>query len=229
MVTHLICDCDGVLIDSESISLEVLVEELGRHLPGRDLTVALSARMGLPLQNLLEEMAAEFGFSLAGIDVPGLDRRLEQEIAQRVGPVRGVAEALDAIALPTAVASNSNGPRVRETLQRAGLWSRFEGRVFTADVVGAPKPQPDVYLAACSAFGVAPGACVVVEDSVTGVTAAAAAGMRVLGFTGAGHVTPGLDQRLLAAGAIQIFTEMRALPALIRDMRTANASRALSN
>lgn len=229
MVTHLICDCDGVLIDSESISVEVLVEELGRHLPGRELGAALSARMGLPLVTLLEEMAAEFGFSLDQLDVPRIDRRVEQEIKQRVGPVQGIAAALDAIALPTAVASNSNAARVRETLQRAGLWSRFEGRVFTADVVGAPKPQPDVYLAACASFGVAPGACVVVEDSVAGVTAAAAAGMRVLGFTGADHVTPGLDQRLMAAGASQIFTEMRALPALIRDMRAASTARALPN
>ena len=104
---------------------------------------------------------------------------------------------------------------MHEALARTGLTALFGGRVFTADIVSDPKPHPAVYLAAARGFGVDPAQCVAVEDSVTGVTAAAAAGMTVLGFIGGGHIAPGQAQRLLDAGAYLCFEEMAALPALV--------------
>jgi beta-phosphoglucomutase-like phosphatase (HAD superfamily) len=91
----------------------------------------------------------------------------------------------------------------------------FGDRVFCADAVPNPKPAPDVYLAAALGLGLAPSACLVVEDSVTGVTAATAAGMTVLGFIGGGHASDAQIDALHAAGARSVFDDMLQLPELV--------------
>jgi beta-phosphoglucomutase-like phosphatase (HAD superfamily) len=130
-----------------------------------------------------------------------------------------VAEALADISLTKAVASNSSSKRVQAALSRTGLSPFFGARIYTADTVGRPKPHPAVYLAAAAGFGVAPGACIAIEDSVTGVIAAATAGMYVLGFTGGGHINTEQGMQLKAAGAHSIFENMAQLPALIQGLR----------
>jgi beta-phosphoglucomutase-like phosphatase (HAD superfamily) len=95
---------------------------------------------------------------------------------------------------------------------------RFFGeRRFCADMVENPKPAPDVYLAASRTLRVAPAHCLVVEDSVTGVTAARAAGMAVLGFIGGGHATEGQIDALRRAGASVVFDDMTKLPGLVEQ------------
>jgi beta-phosphoglucomutase-like phosphatase (HAD superfamily) len=91
--------------------------------------------------------------------------------------------------------------------------------VFSASQVARGKPAPDVFLFAASQCGVAPAGCIVIEDSVAGVTAALGAGMRVLGFTGGRHSYAGHGERLAAAGALGIVTEMRSLPARLRELQ----------
>ena len=113
------------------------------------------------------------------------------------------------------MASNSVSARVLSALERTGMAPLFHQRVFTPDLVGHAKPHPGVYLAAAAAFGVPPGQCLVLEDSVTGVTAAVAAGMTVLGFIGGGHIAAGQEARLKAAGAHVVFSDMASLPALV--------------
>jgi HAD superfamily hydrolase (TIGR01509 family) len=216
--THLICDCDGVLIDSEAVAFEVLQTELADLLPGRDLTAVIQPRLGLTLDDLLGDIAAEHRLTLLPARVEAIHQAVESAKVRLLRPVPGVVEALAAIALPKAVASNSDGHRVLRALQRTGLWPLFDGRVYTADQVGAAKPKPDVYLAACAGFPAAPAACLVVEDSVTGVTAAVAAGMRVIGFVGGGHAGPDQAHKLRAAGAEQTFDNMTALPELLRQL-----------
>ena len=135
--------------------------------------------------------------------------------------VPGVLQALSDIWLPMAVASNSSHARVPAALKQTGLSALFGERIHTPDIVGHPKPHPAVYLAAAASFGVAPGNCIAIEDSVTGATAAVAAGMCVLGFTGGGHVSAGQEKRLIAAGVHATFDDMRQLPALIQRFQAA--------
>jgi len=126
-----------------------------------------------------------------------------------------------------ACASNSYTSVVRAVLDRTGLVAFFGERVFCADRVERPKPAPDVYLAAARGLGVEAAACLVVEDSIAGVTAARAAGMTVLGFVGGSHIGhggQGAQSHVLAlrdAGAVDVFDRMAALPELagkwIRD------------
>ncbi|WP_293765781.1 HAD-IA family hydrolase [uncultured Aquitalea sp.] len=217
--THLISDCDGVLLDTESVAFDVLQRELADHLPGQDVAAIIRPRLGLTLPDLLADIARHHALSLAALDIPAMRDRVENEVAERLQAVPGVKEALEAIPLPKSVASNSAGHRVRAALRHAGLATQFGDRVFCADEVGAAKPDPALYLAACRAAGAAPEQCLVVEDSVTGVSAAVAAGMTVLGFTGAGHVEDGQADKLLACGAALTFNDMAQLPALISRLR----------
>jgi HAD superfamily hydrolase (TIGR01509 family) len=140
------------------------------------------------------------------------------EVAAIEAPaVPGIAEALAAVPFMKACASNSFSTYVDAVLKRTGLLRFFGERRFCADMVANPKPAPDVYLAAARAMRIDPLRCLVVEDSVTGVTAAKAAGMPVLGFIGGGHATEGQIGALERAGAQKVFDDMTRLPALVEQ------------
>jgi len=121
-----------------------------------------------------------------------------------------VLDHLDAAQIPYAMGSNGPVRKMQITMgQHPGLMDRFHGHIYSAQTLNAPKPAPDVYLHAAAALGVAPGVCVVVEDSVSGAKAARAAGMRCMGF--AEHDN---GDRLAEVGA-QVFHRMADLPGLL--------------
>lgn len=221
----LICDCDGVLIDSEAVAARVLVSELQARWPGARVEPVVMPLLGQRIERVLAGAAAELGRALDAHEVAAI--RVVTESAAMEAPVfDGVFEALGAIALTKACASNSYTNVVRTVLDRTGLVEFFGERVYCADQVERPKPAPDVYLAAARGLGVDPAACVVVEDSVAGVSAARAAGMTVLGFVGgthAGHAGPAHVLALRDAGALDVFDRMTALPALV-EKRMARAT-----
>jgi beta-phosphoglucomutase-like phosphatase (HAD superfamily) len=105
--------------------------------------------------------------------------------------------------------------RVRSSVRRAGLDEIVGERVFSAEQVARPKPYPDVYLFAAETLGVAPERCLVVEDSVAGLTAARAAGMMTIAFVGASHIPAGYAQVLRESGITRIIDSMDDLPALV--------------
>lgn len=125
-------------------------------------------------------------------------------------PVPGIIEALDAITVATCVASGGTHDKMRHTLGVSGLYTRFDGRIFSASEVDRGKPAPDLFLHAAERMGVPPERCVVVEDSRPGVQAARAAGMRSFGY--AGGVTPAA---WLEGPGTTVFTDMRHLPELL--------------
>ncbi len=220
-ITHLVSDCDGVLIDSEAIALEVLLSELQPRVPtNHQLASLIRPLLGLELGSLLSELSRAMDIMpFDPAETSAIREAVESECDRRLTLVPGVAQALAEIDLPKAVASNSSSKRVHDALRRTGLSPFFGARIYTADTVGCPKPHPAVYLAAAAGFGVAPGACLALEDSVTGVIAAATAGMHVLGFVGGGHVNPEQAMQLQAAGAHSTFDNMAQLPALIHALR----------
>jgi HAD superfamily hydrolase (TIGR01509 family) len=125
-----------------------------------------------------------------------------------LAPVPGVVDALDAIALPSCVASSGSHEKMRWTLAHTGLLERFEGRLFSAMDVEHGKPAPDLFLHAAATMGWEPAECAVVEDSAAGVEAARRAGMSALGYAGR---TPAAQLE----GA-RVFTDMAELPALLQ-------------
>ncbi|TWI67672.1 HAD superfamily hydrolase (TIGR01509 family) [Pseudoduganella lurida] len=222
-ITHLVSDCDGVLIDSEAVALQALADHLAPLGADRERLIALiRPRLGLKLEALTLGVCAELGLPEPTVaDLAILRSVVEHACDTQATPVPGVHEALAAIPLTKAVASNSRLVRVQALLGRTGLAELFAGGIYTADIAGRPKPDPAVYLAAAAGMGVGAAHCVVVEDSVTGVHAAVAAGATVLGFTGGPHSPAGQADRLREAGAVATFDAMAELPALVDRIRSA--------
>lgn len=208
-------DCDGVLVDSETIACEVVAElftSLGYPLGFEDVRRDF---IGISTAGMCRTLEARFGRPLPE-DMP--ERLLAAELAAfdtRLTAIPGVADALEALAGPRCVASSSDPPRIRRSLELTGLLHHFDPHLFSAKMVARGKPAPDIFLHAARMMGAEPAHCVVVEDSVPGVTAARAAGMTVLGFTGGDHCAPGHDARLRAVGADHVFADMRELPGLL--------------
>jgi HAD superfamily hydrolase (TIGR01509 family) len=210
----LICDCDGVLIDSEAVAAQMLVHELEARWPDTVVEPVVLPLLGLRIERVLQGTAAQLGKSLSVADIDAI-RRAVEAAAIEAPVVEGIEAALAQVPLVKGCASNSYRPYVEAVLARTGLVRFFGERLFCADAVPNPKPSPDVYLAAAQGLGLAPFACLVVEDSVTGVTAASAAGMTVLGFVGGGHASDAQIDKLHAAGARHVFDDMHQLPELV--------------
>lgn len=208
----LICDCDGVLLDSEAVALATLLGALSHRHEREALAAFLRPRLGMTIFAIGAELDRELHIHLDHAALATLGREVEARCAEGVPVVPGVFEAISALPLPRAVASNSSRERVEAGLRQHGLWEVFGGHVHTPDAQHHPKPAPDLYLAAARGLACTPQQCLVIEDSVAGVTAAVAAGCTVLGFTGTRHDEAGAAQRLLAAGARAVFDQMPQLP-----------------
>ena len=182
-----IFDCDGTLIDSERPANRVLAEYLGEY--GLALTPAESeARFrGKHLALLADELAAE-GVSLPEDWLDEYHLRTMAAFETELELIPHALETVEAMAflgIGTCVASQSSIDYLQLVLEQTGLWTKFQGRVFSASMVRRGKPHPDLFLHAAQVMRVGFDRCVVVEDSPTGITAAIAAGMRCLALTGA--------------------------------------------
>ncbi|MYT75063.1 MULTISPECIES: HAD family hydrolase [unclassified Streptomyces] len=209
-----IFDCDGVLVDSERIAVGVQVElgaALGWPLTAEEVVATFIGRSHADIRALV---ADRLGEETASMWSKRFEERHREEVDARLVAVEGIGDALDALTLPTCVASSGSHDKMRHTLGRTGLYERFAGRIFSASEVARAKPAPDVFLHAARRMGVDPAACAVVEDSGNGVRAARSAGMRAFGY--AGGLTPAEQ---LAGQDTVVFHHMRELPALIGARR----------
>ena len=210
-----IFDCDGVLIDSEAIACRAdsaCLVELGIALAADEI---LDRYLGISAAAMCADIEQRLGRALPADFAETLRLRVAAAFETGLAPMPGVAAVLSAIPYRRCVASSSAPERLRHSLSLTGLLHWFEPHVFSATQVARGKPAPDLFRFAATAMQVAPKACVVIEDSVPGVQAAVAAGMRAIGFTGGGHCRPGHAERLRAAGAAAIAGEMDRLPGLL--------------
>ena len=209
-----IFDCDGVLVDSEFLCNHCEFEalrEYGCTLGRAEYGELAAGRKSHQIDALLRE---RFGLNLPQGFWEDAARRLEHLLSTELEAVEGVAAAVQALGLDSCVASSSSMARLRLELGVTGLLPLFDGRIYSAEAVPHPKPAPDVYLYATQAMGRTPDQCLVIEDSLVGVQAARAAGMRVLAFAGGRHITPATRERLERSGAHGCFHRMAELPAL---------------
>ena len=210
-----IFDCDGVLVDSEPLSNRCFAEALNREGLGWDVAETMRRLMGRSMKSCIEIVEAELGRK---VPADFVERLQEKTFAcfreQGVQAVSGVVAALDALeraGLSTCVASSGDHGKMRLTLGSAGLWDRFDGRIFSSTQVARGKPAPDLFLFAAERMGAVPADSIVIEDSSAGAQAARAAGMRAYGYVGAAHTD---RAGLVEAGAI-VFDDMNTLPALL--------------
>ncbi len=204
-----IFDCDGVLVDSEPLVNRVFVGMLREAGHVLDEDACLRELTGCSLATRLEIVEPRTGFRHGEGFVDELLRRLGELVERELRPTVGVVEALERIRIPRCVASNGLPEEIEKRLRAARLLRFFPTNRFSAAQVARPKPAPDVYLFAARSMRVAPERCVVVEDSLPGVRSAIAAGMRTLAF-----VPLGASDAHAALGA-EVFSDMRALPALL--------------
>jgi len=207
-----IFDCDGVLVDSERLSIRLDVEllaALGWPMAEDEVVERWVGRTEAAMRAEIEE---HLGRSVEA-EWAAFSERYVEAFAAELEPVDGVADAVDAVqaaGLATCVASSGDLGKIRRNLAKTGLLHRFDGRLFSADDVEHGKPAPDLFLHAAAAMGVAPGRTAVVEDSVHGVVAGVAAGMAVFAY--AGGVTPASR---LARPGVTVFDSMADLPELL--------------
>jgi HAD superfamily hydrolase (TIGR01509 family) len=209
-ISLVIFDCDGVLVDTERIAVRIdviVLAELGWPMTEAEVVERF---MGRSDEEMTAEIEAHLGRRLPASWEEPFRHLYRQAFEAELEPVAGVVEALDAIAIPTCVASSGTHEKIRFTLGLTGLYERFAGRIFSVSDVARGKPAPDLFLHAADRMGVPPAQCAVVEDSRYGVEAARAAGMRAFGY--AGGLAP---KGALAGPQTIVFEDMRELPDLL--------------
>ncbi|MFM2279829.1 MAG: hypothetical protein RLZZ444_2060 [Pseudomonadota bacterium] len=215
-------DCDGVLVDSEIIAAEVeskLLREAGFEISAEDMCIRFA---GMDWKNILLTVEQEAELPLSATLIDKSEKLLDRTLGQRVKMIEGVRYALSKITEQRCICSNSSSHRLDLMLTKVGLKPYFEGHIYSAKDLGPDrtKPKPDIYLHGAKAFGAEPSRCLVIEDSVHGVTAARAAGMRVIGFTGGSHTYPTHADRLTDAGAETVISRMVELPQMVEALKS---------
>jgi HAD superfamily hydrolase (TIGR01509 family) len=211
-------DCDGVLVDSEPLTIGVLRDMLAESGWDMPLAECMLLFVGKAVMDEAATIEARTGKPLTEAWMQEFRARRNHALQTQLQPIPHIHAALHAIhtAYAGRIACASGADRIKIELQLAkvGLADYFTGRVFSGHEMPRTKPWPDVYLAAAAALKVDPTRCAVVEDTTTGVRAGVAAGATVFGYAPAtsGHVDA---QALLDAGASRTFTSMEALAGLL--------------
>lgn len=204
-------DCDGVLVDSEPISLEVLrkmLTDLGWEISYNECKHFF---IGKSTQEEIQLIENKLNRKLDPEWQQAFILRRNQALRQHVVAIPGIYNCLKAVRKiwphHIACASAAEKSKILMQLDKVGLTDFFEGHIYSGTHVPRNKPYPDVYLAAAHALGVAPTDCAIIEDSVTGIMAGVASGATVYAYC-PDHEDP---QPLLGAGAHHIFSDMRLL------------------
>lgn len=219
----LIFDFDGVLVDSELIIHQILIEEIAHYGPRFNLNVFMNRFAGRTTADIVKIIKIENKVPLPDDFLSHLEEQLLIKLPPRLQATPGTAKMLQALSELKCVASNASEERLNYFLNVVNLSKFFKGNIFSAEMVAHPKPHPDLFLFSAKTMGVSPQDCLVIEDSVTGIKAAKAAGMKALGFTGAHHLGPAYNKDLLEAGVEFIFKNMTELPSLLESLRNQEA------
>ncbi|MBR0823985.1 HAD family hydrolase [Bradyrhizobium manausense] len=204
----IIFDCDGVLVDSELLSCRCLSDTLSEF--GFDLTPeqALELFLGRSTAAIAQHYG-KLGRTVPDAFWPQLKSRVLTTFEGSLKPIPDIGDVVSSLPAPFCVASSSDIDRVSLSLKVTGLAPYFGDRLYTAQMVKHGKPAPDLFLHAAEKMGTPPERTLVIEDSVSGVQAAKAAGMTVWGFVGGSHYLARDGRAILsAAGADRVFARM---------------------
>lgn len=224
MFEAVLFDCDGVLIDTEMLALDLEVDFLKAHGLIYDRMVFAKSFIGKDSIAMRAEIEETY-FSQLGKPIPEtlLDdmwTARDEHFAENLTSIAGAEKSLQAWSGKKAVASSSKRSHLKTNLTKTGLADLVYPNVFSAEQVARGKPHPDVFLFAAEILGANPEKCLVIEDSINGVKAARAANMTVWGFLGGGHVWPELSEQLLKSGAHKIIQNHEELSSLLAKLST---------
>jgi HAD superfamily hydrolase (TIGR01509 family) len=222
----IIFDCDGVLVDSETVAGRVAaasLADLGWHITPEECQQRFT---GMSLRDLIPIVEARVG-KLPPTWLAGLACRMLHAMQRDLKPMPGALETLlatDALELPWRIASNSSRMEMAAKLAVTGIAALVGDRYHAVSDVPRPKPAPDLFQAAATAQGAVPEACLVIEDSPTGIRAARAAGMSCIGFA---PRNDGTILRALGAPVVYALTDLPPLFARARDFGLARLMKEL--
>ena len=210
-----IFDCDGVLIDSELLTIDVEVALLAEAGIAITTDEIVERYVGISMKAMIANLEARFGCSLGDDFAARHALRVRDVFERELQAMPGIAEVLAGLPAKVCVASSSSPERLRHTLTITGLYQCFAPHIFSATMVTRGKPAPDLFLLTAERMGAAPSRSIVIEDSLPGIEAAAAAGMTAIGFTGGSHCREDHAARLSAGGAVVVVEAMsQVLPAI---------------
>ncbi len=207
----IIFDCDGVLVDSEPVTNAFLLNDLagyGLHLTMADCDDLFVGGTIAGVADIARDLGADFPPDW----VPDYYRRMHVELQKGVPLITGISGILDradAQGIANCVVSNGPPEKMQITLGQNGLWERFLGRTFSAHTYGTAKPDPELLLIAARYFNTEPADCIVIDDSPSGCTGAANAGMPCIGYAKRS------DPEKLAATGANVIRSMSELPSLL--------------
>jgi HAD superfamily hydrolase (TIGR01509 family) len=206
----LICDCDGVLVDSEPLAAEAYVRVYGKH--GLPIVASVVAQcVGMKQADIVVRIHEMTGHRLPEAALSELWTETRLLFDERLEATLGVAPFLEAYPGPRCVASSSSIERINHSLRRTGLARFFGEDIFSSSMVKRGKPAPDLFLFAAKCMGFAPQECIVVEDSPFGIEGAVAAKMRAIGYVGGSHTYDGHAEKLISAGAEKVFSSWQSI------------------
>lgn len=214
----IIFDCDGVLVDSEPISIAVLLEMIAKSGVTMSEDDAYDRFLGRSMATISKILHEEYGFAASEADLDEMRTNLYSRFELDLQPIPGIADTLKKLPQRRCVASSSQPERIRLSLKLTGLIDLLDPHLFSATMVKNGKPAPDLFLFAANTMNVDPAECLVIEDSPAGIQAAKAAGMRVFAFTGGTHSRGGrLESTLASLDPDLIFDDMLQLPDLLKS------------
>lgn len=221
-VSAILFDCDGVLADSEILAQEIELAALAQVGLAYEYADYCERFTGLSYKAFFDavegDALARLGRSVRAEIEPHILARYLAAMRERLQEVPGALSCVSCLPHKKAVASSSTGEELELKLRKLQLWDHFAPHIYCAEHVTHGKPAPDLFLHAAHALSVAPEECLVIEDSVNGIAAARAAGMRVWGFRGGRHMNERAGERLLAAGAERIVSNWEEAAVLIASL-----------
>ena len=188
MFDLVIFDCDGVLIDSEIISANMLIAELAKLGVNIDLAYVARHFLGRSYPTVMETIRREFHLTLPAEFESDYRAKLLQTFEAELHVMPHVAQVIADLRVAFCIATSSSPMRAAKSLALVGLEHLVGPQLFTSTMVARGKPAPDLFLHAAAQMGADPARCLVIEDSLTGIRAARAAGMAVWRFTGGSHL-----------------------------------------
>ena len=212
----IIFDCDGVLVDSESLANKVMSQALVEA--GFDISPEECLRrfVGMSMKSVRAAIEDDSGRRLPDDFEPQVRALADAVFDRDLRAVPGVSDVLSGLPHARCVASSGSPARIRRSLRTTGLDAYFtDDTLFSAAMVARGKPAPDLFLHVAATLDYTPDQCLVIEDSLLGATAGLAAGMTVFGFAGASHITDSHADRLAALGVAAVFDDMAALPGML--------------
>ncbi|MBO6497180.1 MAG: HAD family phosphatase [Roseivirga sp.] len=210
MIKHILFDCDGVLIDTEIVAAEVVTNWLISE--GVDINVEtfIADYTGKTFTDILEILKAK-QLLAASTETREAVVFMDEEIRRNMRPIVGVKEMLSGVPVTASMVSNSAEDYVLEAIELLEANHIFQKRVFSAEMVPKGKPDPAVYLLALEKLNLNKEEVLVIEDSVAGVTASTAAGLKTVGFLGGTHVRNGHGEKLKQLGALDLVRSHKEL------------------